>query len=183
MASHFVTILGADRAHAGRRAVVMLVVTLLLALPAYLIFPWQGLVVHLLAAVAGVIVGNLWSRRRARTFERSLRGTWKSWMRWSVGCESLPEIHRRVNGQSGRNLPWWAAAGLTLLWALEVGLLALAFTDTQSVAWAIPVLILNGLVPAALVGFYLHQKGWVTDLADSVSDMVKSGEIGVWGVL
>ncbi len=183
MASHFVTILGADRAHAHRRAGIMLAVTLLMAIPAYLILPWQGLLVHALAAVAGVVVGNLWSRRRSRALEGSLRGTWKSWMRWSVASESVPEIHRRVTGKSSRNAPWWTAAFLTLLWALEVGLLALAFADAESASWAIPVLVLNGLVPAVILGYYLHQRGWVAELAESVADLVKAGEIGVWGVL
>lgn len=183
MASHFVTILGADRANARRRAGVMLALALLLAIPAYFILPWQGLLIHALAAVAGVVVGNLWSRRRSRAFERSLRGTWKSWMRWSVASESLPEIHRRVTGKSARNQPWWTAALLTLIWALEVGLLALAFSDTESAAWAIPVLVLNGLIPALILGYYLHQRGWVAELAESVADLVKAGEIGVWGVL
>lgn len=183
VASHFVTILGADRAHAGRRAAVLGVVTVLLAIPAYFILPWQGLVVHVLAAVAGVILGNLWSRRRSQALERSLRGTWKAWMRWSVACESVADVHRRVTGKSGRNLPWWTAAGLTLLWALEVGLLALAFANAESAAWAIPVLAFNGLVAAFVLGHALHKRGWVAELSDSLQDMLKSGEIGVWGVL
>lgn len=176
-------LLGTDRQTAGRRAVVLLVVTLLLAIPAYLIWPWQGLVVHVLGAVLGLIVGNLASRRRVRTYEASLRGTWKSWMRWSAACESVPEVHRRVTGKAGRNLPWWTAALLTALWALEVGLLALAFANEGDAAFAIPVLALNGLVPAAFAAHYAHLKGWVAELGESLSDLVKTGEIGVWGVL
>lgn len=176
-------LLGSDRRTAGRRGVTLLVVTLLLAVPAYFIAPWQGLVVHALGAVAGLILGNLASRRRVHRYEASLRGTWKAWMRWSAACESVPEVHRRVMGKSGRNLPWWTAALLTALWALEVGLLALAFANEGSLAWAIPVLALNGLVPAAFAAHYVHLKGWVAELGESLSDLVKSGEIGVWGVL
>lgn len=183
VASHFVDLLGSDQATAGRRGIVLLAVTLLLAIPAYLIAPWQGAAVHLLAAVAGLVAGNLVSRRRVRTYEASLRGTWKSWMRWSAAAESVPEVHRRVLGKSGRNLPWWVAALLTVLWALEVGLLALAFANEGSLAFAIPVLALNGLVPAAFAAHYVHLKGWVRELSQSLADLVKSGEIGVWGVL
>lgn len=176
-------LLGSDQATSGRRALVLFLVTLLLAIPAYLIAPWQGLVVHLLGAVAGLVLGNLVSRRRVRDYETSLRGTWKSWMRWSSACESVPEVHRRVVGKAGRNLPWWTAALLTLLWALEVGLLALAFANEGSLAFAIPVLLLNGLVPGAFAAHYAHLKGWVRELGESLGDLVKSGEIGVWGVL
>lgn len=183
VASHFMDLLDADGRTAGRRAVVLLVVTLLLAVPAYLILPWMGLAVHALGAVAGFIVGNLASRRKVRAYEASLRGTWKSWMRWSAACESVPEVHRRVNGASGRNLPWWTAALLTALWALEVGLLALAFAHEGELAFAIPVLALNGLVPALFAAHDLLLKGWVRELGESLGDLVKSGEIGVWGVL
>lgn len=176
-------LLRTDRATAGRRAVVLLAVTALLAIPAYLVAPWQGLAVHVLGAVAGLVAGNIASRRRVRAYESSLRGTWKSWMRWSAACESVPEVHRRVNGRSGRNLPWWTAALLTLLWALEVGLLALAFANEGSLAFAVPVLALNGLVPALFAAHYMHLKGWVAELGESLADLVKSGEIGVWGVL
>jgi hypothetical protein len=178
-----VDLLGSDQATAGRRGIVLLVVALLLAIPAYLIAPWQGLAAHALAVVAGLVAGNLASRRRVRAYEASLRGTWKSWMRWSAASESVPEVHRRVLGKSGRNLPWWTAALLTLLWALEVGLLALAFANEGSLAFAIPVIALNGIVPAAFAAHYVHLKGWVRELSESLTDLVKSGEIGVWGVL
>ena len=183
MASHFVAILGSERSAASRRATILLTVTVLLAVPAYFILPWQGLLAHVVAAVLGLVLGNLWSRRRVQTYERSLRGTWKSWMRWAMACESVPEVHRRVEGRSGRNLPWWAAALLTTLWALEIGLLALHFSDVESAAFAFPVLVLNGLVPAAIAAYYLHLRGWVDELKQSLADLVASGEIGVWGVL
>lgn len=183
VASHFVDLLGSDQATAGRRGMVLFVVALLLAIPAYLIAPWQGLAVHTLAVIAGLVAGNLVSRRRVRTYEASLRGTWKSWMRWSAAAESVPEVHRRVQGKSGRNLPWWTAALLTLLWALEVGLLALAFANEGSLGFAIPVIALNGLLPAAFAAHYVHLKGWVRELSESLTDLVKAGEIGVWGVL
>lgn len=183
VASHFLDLLRADRSTAGRRAVTLLVVTGLLAVPAYLILPWQGLAVHAVGAVAGLLVGNLATRRRTQRYEASLRATWKSWMRWSAACESVPEVHRRVTGKSGRNVPWWTAALLTLLWAVELGLLLLAFANEGSLAFAAPVLLFNGLLPAAFAAHDLRLRGWVDELGDSLSDLVKSGELGVWGVL
>lgn len=176
-------LLGSDRATCRRRAVVLLVVTAFLAVPAYFILPWVGLALHALGALAGLLAGSLVSRRRTATYESSLRATWKSWMRWSAACESVPEVHRRVTGKSARNLPWWTAALLTLLWALEVGLLLMAFANEGSLAWAAPVLVLNGALPALFAAHFLRLRSWLADLGESLSDLVQSGEIGVWGVL
>lgn len=162
---------------------VMLAVTLLLAIPAYLLYPWLGLLVHVIAALVGLLVGQLFTRRRVDAYESSLRGTWKSWMRYSVAAESVPELYRRVQGKGTRNLPWIFAAGLTLLWALEVALLLLAFQDSDPSVWAFPVVALNGLVPAFLLVHYARLRSWIRGFADSVTDLVDSGEIGVWGVL
>jgi hypothetical protein len=175
--------LDTDQRACRRRTVVMALVALLLAVPAYFLYPWQGLLVHGVAVLVGLLAGQLYSRRRVAAYEVSLRGTWKSWMRYSVAAESFPELYRRVQGKGARNLPWLAAAGLTFLWALEVALLLLAFQDTDPSVWAFPVLALNGLVPAFLLVHYLHLRSWMRGFADSVSDLVDSGEIGVWGVL
>jgi hypothetical protein len=183
VASHFVHLLGADQQACRRRSLVMLVVLLLLAVPAYVLYPWLGLLVHAVAALVGLLLGQVFSRRRVAAYESSLRGTWKSWMRFSVAAESLPELYRRVQGKGTRNLPWMAAAALTALWAVEVALLLLAFQDTDPSAWAFPVIALNGLVPAFLLVHYAHLRSWMRGFADSVTDLVDSGEIGVWGVL
>lgn len=183
VASHFMELLGADQATCRRRGVTLLIVTALLAVPAYFILPWLGLALHALGAIAGLLVGSLATRRRTQTFETSLRGTWKSWMRWSAACESVPEVHRRVEGRSNRNVPWWTAALLTTLWALEVGLLLLAFHNEGSLAWAAPVLVLNGLLPALFAAHFLRLRSWLAELGQSLSDLVQEGELGVWGVL
>jgi hypothetical protein len=181
--SHFVAVLGADRQAASRRAAVMALVGVLLTIPAYFLYPWQGLVAHLIAVLAGLLAGNLLAKSQVRRYEASLRGTWKSWMRWSVASQSVGEIYHRVTGRSQRNRPYLLAGALTALWALEVGLLLLAFQDTSATWMALPIIFLNGLLPGLLVSFHLHLRHWVRQFADSVSDMVAAGEIGVWGVL
>ncbi|MEA3165856.1 MAG: hypothetical protein QOJ26_722, partial [Thermoplasmata archaeon] len=174
VASHFVHLLDADQRTCRRRAVAMLLVTLLLAVPAYFLYPWLGLLVHAVAALVGLLVGLLFSRGRVKKYEASLRGTWKSWMRFSVAAESFPELYRRVQGKGTRNLPWVAAASLTFLWAVEVALLLLAFQDTDPTMLAFPVIALNGLVPAFLFVHYAHLRSWMRGFADSVSDLVDS---------
>ena len=176
-------LLDADVRIGGRRTWVLLLLTLVLAVPAYFLYPWQGLLVHGVAALLGFLVGQLWTRRRVKAYEASLRGTWKSWMRHSVAAESVPELYRRVQGKAVRNRPWIAAATLTFLWAIEVGLLALAFQDNDPTAWAFPVIAFNALVPAFLCVHYAKVRSWTRDFSASVTDLVNSGEIGVWGVL
>lgn len=183
VASHFVHLLDADTRACRRRAWTLAILLVLLAVPAYLLYPWQGLLVHAVAALVGLLAGQLYSRRRTAAYEASLRGTWKSWMRYAVASESVPELYRRVRGKAQRNLPWLAAAGLTLLWALEVSLLLLAFAKTGKSALAFPVVALNGLLPAVLLVHYAHLGTWMRGFAASVADLVDSGEIGVWGVL
>lgn len=196
VASHFVDLLASDQLTARRRATTLAVVAAVLAIPAYAVagaagdglldpgrLAFLGLAAHALAVLAGLIAGNLVTRRRVLAYESSLRSTWKAWMRWSAACESVPEVHRRVTGARQRNVPWWTAALLTVLWALEVALLVLAFANEGSLAWALPVIALNGLIPAAFAAHFLRLKGWERDLQDSLADLVKEGELGVWGVL
>ncbi len=156
---------------------------LALAAPAYYIFPWQGVVVHFGAAVLGLLVGHLWAAGKARRYEASLRGTWAQWMRFAVSCETVAEVHRKVEGRSGRNRVYLAAAGLTFLWALEVALLFLAFQDTAEAAFALPVLALNGLLSGALAGHALRMASWTRTFRASMAELVESGEVGVWGVV
>lgn len=183
VASHFVQLLDADVRLSGRRAVILLLVTLLFAVPAYLIYPWQGALVYGIAVLVGLLAGQLFTRRRVRAYEASLRGTWKAWMRFSVAAESVPELYLRVRGKSARNRPWVAAACLTILWALEVGLLVLAFQEETPGVLAFPVIALNGLTLAFFMVHYARLRSWMRGFASSVSDLVDAGEIGVWGVL
>jgi hypothetical protein len=183
VASHFVQMLRGDRRHLRRRVVVLLVVAALLAAPAYFLWPWQGLLVHAIALLAGFLAGHLATRKKTRTYESSLRASWNSWMKYAVACESLTDVHRRVGG---RRLAWRPAAmagWLTVLWAVEVILLAIAFQEEAAAVLAAPVILLNG----GLVGFLFAQDrllaAWTSELEDSVEDLVASGELGVWGVI
>ncbi len=181
--SHFVQLLEADRRAIARRIVVMAIVAVLLLVPAYLIYPWQGVGVHAVGLLCGLLVGSLASRRRTAAYEASLRSAWNAWMKHSVAQETMLHTYRRVTGRSNRNIPYLAGALLTVLWAVEVALLVLAFKDTEAAALAIPVLLFQGIVTGVLLGQFLHQRGWYRDFSASVREMVGAGELGVWGVI
>ena len=152
---------------------------------AYVLIPgWQGVATHAGALAVGVLAGILTGRSRIRRYEQSIRGTWTQWMRYAMAADSLPEIFRKVRGRSGRNLPILYAAILTVVWGAEVGLIVLAVAGSQSagIAFAGPVLAFNGLLAGVLVGHFAVIGRWMTTFGASVTELVQSGEINVWGL-
>lgn len=186
VASHFLQVLAGDQRSArGKVLLTAILAILFLGFAAYL-GGAAGMGLHAGAVLAGILGGLLVARSTVRRYESSIRGTWTQWMRFAVAAETVPEIHRKVRGRQGRNLPFVYAGILTLFWGLEAGLLVLAFVkpDGQtSLALASPILLLNGLLLGGLLGYFLHVHRWYGAFRATVSEMVDSGEIGVWGVL
>lgn len=183
VASHFLQILAGDQRSARGKVTLLALLALALFAAAYALGGAGGLLVHLGALVAGIVLGLLAARSAVRRYEASIRGTWTQWMRFAVAAETVPEIHRKVRGRQGRNLPILYAAVLTLVWGLEALLLVLAFTGSKSLGVASPAIALNGLLAGGLLGYFLHVARWYGAFRATVAEMVDSGEIGVWGVL
>lgn len=187
MASHFLQILGADRRSARTKVAVGILLALALGAAAYALAPkpdWQGLAIHGGAVAAGLLLGWALGRSRVRRYEESIRGTWTQWMRYAVAAESVPEIHRKVRGKSGRNLPFLYAATLFLLWGSQIALLVLALAADQDtgIVLAAPVIAFNGLLAGGIVAYFLVIASWTATFAASVTDLVESGEINMWGL-
>ncbi len=186
MASHFLNILAADQRSARTKVVVAIVLGLGLFGLAYVLLPgWEGPAVHAGALLAGLLGGILAGRARIQRYEQSIRGTWTQWMRYAVAAETVPEVFRKVHGRSGRNLPFVYAALLTIVWGAEVGLLVLALAGGQHADLAVagPILAFNGVLAGGLLGYYLVLGRWMGTFANSVSELVESGEINVWGLV
>ncbi|HEX2065477.1 MAG TPA: hypothetical protein VHI93_01560 [Candidatus Thermoplasmatota archaeon] len=184
VASHFLQILAGDQRSARGKAMLAAALALLWAAFAWLLGGWGGVLVHAAAASGGVLLGLLAARTAVRRYEASIRGTWTQWMRFAVAAETVPEIHRKVRGRQGRNLPILYASVLTLLVGTEAILLVVAFLDKQpSLALSWPVLALNGLLFGGLLGYFLHTAAWYGTFRATVAEMVDSGEMGGWGVL
>jgi peptidoglycan/LPS O-acetylase OafA/YrhL len=185
--SHFLQILSADQRFARRRLIVSSALAVVLFGAAYWILPWEGLAFHAGGLLFGVMAGYLIARTRSRDWETSVRQSWGEWMKLSVGCESVPDIHRRVEGRSLRNRAHLHAGALTALWALELILLALAFHETPDATaqalWSVPVLVANGLLMGGMAAYFAKLGRWTADFQKGISELVDSGEIGVWGVL
>lgn len=185
VASQFLEILAGDQRASRKRVGVLAGVALLLAVPAWLLWPpWPGLAVHAGAVLAGVLAGLLVGRRVVQRYEVSIRGTWTQWMRFAVAAESVPEIHRKVRGRRGRNLPYVYAGLLTFIWGCEAALLILALTGGQSQPLlSAPFLAATGLLTGGILGHNLVLRNWYGSFRRSVADLVESGEIGLWGVM
>ena len=183
VASRFLDILGSDQGVSVKRIVVAALLAAILAVPAYFIYPWQGVAVHAAAAVLGLLAGHVAAGRRIASYEAGLRGSWAEWMRLAASSESVAEIHRKATSRSSRNHPYWLAALLTFLWSLEILLLVVALGDSRSAAFSIPVLALNGMLTGTLLGYHLRMRSWTLAFRASVGEMVASGEIGLWGAL
>ena len=182
VSSHFVDLLAKDERSARSRVLLAVLVALGLAVPAYFLYPWQGVVVHFGAAVMGLLLGHALVGRRVRAYESSLRESWAAWMRLAPGSETVREVHRRVLEKTVHIQPYAQAAVLTILWALELVLLMVALGNETSAVLALPVLGLNGILAGALLSYYVRLRSWTREFRESVSEMVDAGEIGVWGV-
>lgn len=183
VASHFLQVLAGDQRSARGKTLLSLVLALLFLGLAFALGGWGGALVHLVSLALGFVLGLLAARSQVRRYETSIRGTWTQWMRFAVAAETVPEIHRKVRGRQGRNLPFVYAGVLTLLWGMEAGLLVLAFTGNSSLGLASPVIALNGLLAGGLFGYFVHVRRWYGTFRATVAEMVDSGEIGVWGVM
>jgi len=185
VASQFLEILRGDQRGARKRVTVLAVVALLLCLPAwYLWQPWQGIAVHAGAVAVGIGAGLLVGRAMVQRYEASIRGTWTQWMRYAVAAESVAEIHRKVRGRRGRNLPYLYAGLLTFIWGVEATLLVLGLTTSASQpALAAPFIAATGLLTGGILGYNVVLHSWYGSFRSSVAELVDSGEIGLWGVM
>jgi hypothetical protein len=184
VASHFLQILAGDQRSARAKVVGVALLAAAWCVFAYLLGGWGGVAIHLGAAIAGAVLGLLAARATVRRYESSIRGTWTQWMRFAVAAETVPEIHRKVRGRAGRNLPILYAAVLLLVVGLEAILLVVALLNggkPLGLAW--PVITLDGLLLGGLLGYFAHVAAWYGTFRATVAEMVDSGEIGVWGVL
>lgn len=181
--SRFLQVLGSDRGLATRRVVLGAALIVLLGALAWFLLPPLGLAVHAIGAAVGIGVGLLAAAIRARTWEASIRDQWAEWMRYALSCDSVPEIHRRIRGGSTRNAMALGAGLLLVAWAAETALLAMAVRTDPEAVWALPALVANGLAVGIITGHAIQRHRWTRQLQVSVSELVETGEIGVWGVL
>ena len=160
-------------------ASVLLAVLLALGLVAW--FPWGG-AVHVGASAVGFLLGWWFAAGAVGRYEASIRGEWNRWMELAPACDTVSEVGRKVKGRRAAARAYVVAAVLTALWALEVVLLFLAFDNADTAWFAAIVIAANGVFAGVLLGHQVRVMTWTKGFATSLAEMVRDGELGVWGV-
>lgn len=169
--------------HALLIALVVLFTALLVDLPDGRFFG-VGVGVVALAVVLGGALGLMSGRHfTVRRYHRSLNGSWNQWMRYSIACRRVDEVYRRVRGRPAtRSVGALAILWTVLLFATMI-LLLLTVLDGVPALDKTPVFLGYGAYLGWLVGHSLALKLWVRDFLVSLDEMIRTGEVGLWGVV
>jgi hypothetical protein len=137
-----------------------------------------------LAVVIGAALGLIGGRfLTIRRYQRSLNGSWNQWMRYSIACQRIDEVYRRVRGRPATR----SVGGIALLWTgllfATLILLLLTVLDGAPTLNKSPVFIGYGVYLGWMVGHTLALKMWVRDFLVSLDEMIRTGEVGLWGVV
>lgn len=192
IAENFIGILRNEERAAARGLVRQALLALLVGLLAALAIDlpsdgrFFGVAVGLVAlalvagAAGGIIVGKQFVTRR---YHESLASGWNKWMRYSVACSRIDEVHRRVNGKPATR----SVAGIATIWTFilftTIILLLMTVVDGVPTVNKTPVFIGYGLYLGYKIGRTLAMRGWARDFLSSIDDMMRQGEIGLWGVV
>lgn len=138
----------------------------------------------ILAGLAGVGLGLLWGRYvLARRYRSSMVASWNQWMRYSVACNRVDEIHRRVRGKSAvRSVGVLAGVWAVVLFVTLV-LVVVTVLDPQAAWNQAPVFMLYAGLLGFLMGSRIAIGIWMHSLLVSLDDLVRRGEIALWGVM
>lgn len=178
----FINLLFDDATTSRQRIIIVAVIhAALLGLAAWLWWP-LGLAVHVGAAALGAGLGWFIGAAAIGRFEDSLRDDWNRWMQLSSACDTVWDLGRKVHGVRGAGRPYLIAGALTLLWALELVMVFLAIEHSGDTLVVASVIAANGLFAGALLGQQIRINRWTKGFATSLAEMVRDGELGVWGV-
>jgi hypothetical protein len=165
----------------GRVIVASILLGALLGIATWLWWP-IGAAVHIGAALIGFLGGWLIAAGSAGRYETSLRDQWNEWMRVAPACDTVADAGRKVAGKRVASRAYLIAAVLTLLWATELTLVALAFNGSKDVIMQATIIAANGIFAGGLLGHQVRLMTWTRAFARSLAEMMRDGEIGVWGV-
>lgn len=115
-------------------------------------------------------------------YEVSLRDNWNRWMRWSVTSRTVGECYARVHDQSVARRRGLAVALLVPLGLAHIVIGVLALNGPPS----LPVLVTLFGIDATFLGFAagrrLVQRLWYRRFVRSCNELLREGQLGLWGV-
>ncbi|MBW3581543.1 MAG: hypothetical protein KY455_00440 [Euryarchaeota archaeon] len=134
----------------------------------------------LIGGAAGLLYGRYVT---TRTWRDSLTQRWNGWMRYSLACARIDEVHRRVQGRPatrsiGPLVAFWSSA---LFLTLILGLLTVV--DGGPALLKTPVFATYGAWLGFSLGRALSVRLWVHDFLVSIDDLMRKGEVGLWGYI
>jgi branched-subunit amino acid transport protein AzlD len=183
---NFLSILENERDRNRKRLVRLGLLAGVLALLAWLFFyntALEGLGSFAAFLAGGLVLGGLYAQFvNVRRYNASIHKHWNKWMRYSVSCVSVNECYKKVhNRHPGLGIGWWAS----ILAVVIVAHLVLAAMAINADAGFVETLYFFAL-DAVLVGFFigkrLLERRWFNQFLTGVNDLLREGEIGVWGV-
>ncbi len=191
VAENFIGVLRNEESATARRilrtallfAFLALVTALAVDLPTGRFFG-IGMGIVILSFLVGIGGGALWGTRfTTQRYARSLSTSWNRWMRYSVACDRIEQIHRKVNGKSALR----ATSGTVVLWSIALFatmvLLLLTVVDGAPAIDKTPVFVAYAAYLGFIEGRTLVLRRWAHGFLVSIDDMVRKGEIALWGVV
>ncbi len=192
VAENFIGILR-DEERSGVRSLIRLVallaaVVLLAGLVADL--PERGMLfgmaagMAIIAALLGLGLGFLWGRLVAvRRYRASMVRSWNKWMRYSVACNRVQEVHRRVRGLPAARSVGMLAGAWALVLFVSLVVLVVTVLDGPPAWNQAPLFVAYAGLFGFLIGHRIAVAVWVRTLLTSLDDLVRRGEIALWGVM
>lgn len=135
----------------------------------------------LAATLLGLGAGYLLARRRIARYEHGLHVQWNHWMRHAVDATRLSEVERRVH-ERDPPAPMLASALTVGLPGLNIALFALLWVENPvapTLAWSL--VAMDGIVLGALLATSALLTRWAREFVGSVEDLLRKGELPIWG--
>ncbi len=183
---NFLSILEAERDRTRRRLVRLAILTGIVVAIAWLFFNAQA--VEGLGAVAGFLLvglalGGLYAHFvNIRRYNQSIANHWNKWMRYSVSCVTVNECYRKVHKRNPGLSVGWLVTFLSIVVLAHLVLLAMAVNADAGFLETLYFFALD----AVLLGFFLGkrflERRYYTQFLRGVNDLLREGEIGIWGV-
>lgn len=138
----------------------------------------------LIGAVVGIGLGLAWGRFiTVRQWRTSLVASWNAWMRYSIACSRVHEVYRRVRGRPATaSVAKWATIWAIVLFVSMV-IIVLTVLDGGPAWDQAPIFVAYAALLGGLVGHRIAVHAWVHTFIASLDDLVRRGEIALWGVV
>jgi hypothetical protein len=183
---NFLAILESELDRTAKRIIRLLILTgvvLLLAWPLFDPDALMGLGSTLAILVAAGGLGGVYAHYVAnRRYNTSIKAHWNRWMRYSVSCVSVRECYRKVHNRNPGPSVLWVASLLSAVFIAHLVLLVYAIDTEATFNQILPLFALDAIILGFFIGKRIMERHWYRQFLRSVNELLREGQIGVWGV-